>query len=579
MNLPRLLPVSMKNDFWIQFIESVQELYEKFKMEAVEQKKDTFNLDALVALKDRERLFDIAAMLGYSIDTTLRPDDYEFIRKEIQSIFFRITKKTTLSSWQYIFNSIPEAGTVSLMYYDGSYLIRPYSEYTLNDKYETGILLYPGTVDIEPNQGFITLDDEPVLNLDSSPPWNLDEELNVIPTSHITLELSPTSLSIVDSEEFIISKPYADYVLNASNRNRKVTDVPHVGVQLNFLMDSSGYYDSANPGSAYSSPTLKIKTSVVGIFSYENVTVATIQVGSGTQILPDSSESSPIYPTGLSNRLYTKDIPPDEFDTQNEGSTQWLRASSHIPANMVNKEIIGIGDGSSSTFSSTLDSTPIKPFSVRIDFTSLSVAYSAADDGKGVLVGDELQGVVDYSTGSITLSTNIPSVTTQTLHAGTDFGGNPLPGITQVNTFLGFTPITPGSFTVAFRTGNGNNSFNVSDNGDGTIGAGDGSDGIAVSPVSTIDYETGQLDLYLTNITDSGFDVISEYEYTKTTVPDSGTPIEAGYVIDDQDHFITEAGLFDDTGVMVAYATFPPVNLGSTAYEYFLNFFIRREDF
>ena len=69
--------------------------------------------------------------------------------------------------------------------------------------------------------------------------------------------------------------------------------------------------------------------------------------------------------------------------------------------------LIGLGDGTTTSFSYTAAPVPIKENSVSISYTVGGTQYTATDDGSGNITGTELSsGTVDYSTGDISLEFN-----------------------------------------------------------------------------------------------------------------------------------------------------------------------------
>lgn len=81
---------------------------------------------------------------------------------------------------------------------------------------------------------------------------------------------------------------------------------------------------------------------------------------------------------------------------------------------VVDGESAGIGDGSKTTFSTTLGYTPVRAGSVLISAGSVS----ATDDGEGAITGTGLTGTVNYTTGeiSLTFSSAPASDTTVSVH-------------------------------------------------------------------------------------------------------------------------------------------------------------------
>lgn len=575
----KLLPQALKNDVWIQFMEALSEEYTLLKEEKLDPLARVFDVDYHVDSNDADQLKEIATSFGYTPDVTIFPEDIAYLERELRSIPFRIAYKSLPVSYDYLFKSIGFKGEIALFYWNGQNLIRSYE---VDDSIESHDWSTPyrfkGNMLIDFVIQFLTLDFDPTLYLDSSPVWTLDQQASKIPTSHISLEFVAEQLFIEGSdEEYLITKDYLAHLLRAANNNRKVSAQPHPTLSLNAVMDTSGWFDNANRGSGFSVEKIKLKNAIGDAFDFDDTVVEGIQVGTGSRTLPAYPDLTG-FPTTLEERIYTKPLILDNFDIETSGGEEWFFVKEYFPGNSVNEDVLGVGDDSTRTFTANFQKFPITEESVEINYTSQGIVYSVTDDGEGILSGERAAGTLDYSTGAVTLNTFRETTVDQVLHAGTNLVGDPVAGVDEIDTFLGFTPIVAGTFRVSFTTGGGNNFFIVSDNGDGTIGAGDGSDGIAVSPTSTIDYTTGELHIYFSQTTDTGRDVSSEYVYTVSSPPDSGTEIQAAYTTE-IDLDITEAGLFDDSGDLVAYATFPPVNLGTPEHFFAIQFFIRRKSF
>ena len=100
-------------------------------------------------------------------------------------------------------------------------------------------------------------------------------------------------------------------------------------------------------------------------------------------------------------------------------------------------EVVGTGDGATTSFNYTIANTPIGAYSVEINYTISGSNYIAYDDGAGNISGTSVSGTIDYTTGSLSLTfTTAPdngtNITIDYLHnsltEGTDY---------QIDTNLG----------------------------------------------------------------------------------------------------------------------------------------------
>jgi hypothetical protein len=72
--------------------------------------------------------------------------------------------------------------------------------------------------------------------------------------------------------------------------------------------------------------------------------------------------------------------------------------------NDIEDEVFAIGDGSTTSFADALTYDSVQTSSVTVGYTLSGTAYTATDDGSGVITGTGLTGTIDYTTGTIALS-------------------------------------------------------------------------------------------------------------------------------------------------------------------------------
>lgn len=571
MNLQKLLPVSLQDDFWKQFVEVMQEEIENFLTDQVKKKIDTMDVAALTDRGDSAQLLELAKMFGYTPDLSLK-DEIGFIASEIQSIPFRVNQRSTPSSYKYIYNTIPWTGTVSLMYWNGTELIPTMNTSIAIESSPRGEpVMLPGSTVASFLEQELTIDFSPTLYLDSDEfPWALDQEFSRVTTSHLALMLiAETMVQDGGGRDLLVTEEYLEYILNAANLNRKVTDTPHPMLQVSALMDSSGTPEAV--------AALGMNSAVAPSFDYVGADFAEMVVGVGTHDLSGG------FPSNVQDRIYTVPIGFDDRTTILDAGKEWSAVAKSIPGNTVNKEVIGTGDGATATFAGVTQHAPLIPGKVKIDYISAPNPYTVTDDKTGNLVGDKAVGTINYATGEFSITTTKSTTISETLHSGTELStGTELEGVSQLNVSLANTPITPGSFQVSFSMGDGNNFYVLSDDGAGVIGA--GSEGLSDVTPSTINYVSGVVELHFATSgdpdrkTDTGRDVSCQYTFTSSSTVDDGQDLIASYETESNLE-ITEAGLLDSDGNLVAYSTFAPVQLGATAYYLYMNFLIRQDTF
>jgi hypothetical protein len=82
------------------------------------------------------------------------------------------------------------------------------------------------------------------------------------------------------------------------------------------------------------------------------------------------------------------------------GNTLVRDFNSSYSSELVDQEILGVGDATAVTFTSTLDFVPVKASTVIVSAGSIS----GTDNGLGVIAGTGISGTVDYATGAISVT-------------------------------------------------------------------------------------------------------------------------------------------------------------------------------
>jgi hypothetical protein len=90
--------------------------------------------------------------------------------------------------------------------------------------------------------------------------------------------------------------------------------------------------------------------------------------------------------------------------TVTAGNTLVRDFNNTYSSEVVDAEIMGVGDATAVTFSSSLDFLPIKTGTVKVQLSDGSV-ISAFDDGAGNITGTGITaGTVNYTTGAISVT-------------------------------------------------------------------------------------------------------------------------------------------------------------------------------
>ncbi len=88
----------------------------------------------------------------------------------------------------------------------------------------------------------------------------------------------------------------------------------------------------------------------------------------------------------------------------NSSSEEFEDAAVLTAANVSASETVGTGDGSTTSFSATLATTPVDEDSLEIAYTIGGTDYTATDDGDGNISGTDCTGTIDYDTGALSLT-------------------------------------------------------------------------------------------------------------------------------------------------------------------------------
>lgn len=258
----------------------------------------------------------------------------------------------------------------------------------------------------------------------------------------------------------------------------------------------------------------------------------------------------------LSDLVYTSELSTNQYTSINE----WNYAESIYPANSVNKEIIGVGDGITSNFSGVLNFNNIQPNTFETSYFSFPSVYTIIDDGNGKLKGDAASGTINYETGEYSITTKLLKKVSQEI----------LIEDTPQNTMEVYTQnlnIYPETLTINYWVNDVN--FSTTDDGNGEF------NGTGISS-GTINYTTGYINIVFTDETDSLKNIYCSYDYVADSTPDVDINMEVKYKLKELLE-ITEAGVFDNDDNMIIYSTFPPTEFENIYNHLGVQFFVRND--
>jgi hypothetical protein len=529
--LRKKLPPNMRSDFWNDFIDAIESESEIAKV-SMSEKENLFNMETM----DSTRMTELLTLLGFPCDVSINSSD-DFLRMEVESIPFKIKYKATTLLYLSLFKALSRSGMIYLYYYDSENLIR--------DTY--GLLAYTNGIDTsEPYYQRSKMNFSEVISsdymLDSGlkldEGWKLDNSTSKLNTKHLALEFFIDQVVTVDNTDFLMIPEYFSYISTNMDKFKKVSEVIHVGCQLGAITDSSGYYNSL--GYTYTMPTLKLNCVTTdnwtSITDVDSITYMIFGIGSNSN-LPAINGTGTI-PTALVSKVAKIKI----LNSEKYEDNTYYGVNAEYIGNLINDETLGTGDGSTTSFSSTLNYYPVKPYNVKLSFTSASTEYTLEDDGYGTLLGTNATGIINYDTGAVTVNMEFYYEVSETL--GTGDGST-----TSFSYTTTYSSIKENSILIKYIISG--TTYTASDNGSGTI--------VGTSVTGTINYTTGEVTLTFTLAPANSTNIVITYSYNKTTIPDNGTTIDVEYYFLKNSIEITEAGITDSGGKLLAYATFPPL--------------------
>lgn len=385
-NLSRLL----QNVFWNDFMDVVQDEFMLLK-DQMNKKRFIYRPDDIDNIED---LRQINKSFGTFVDLTL-VEDYteeellEYMRHETKGLIFKVKYKGSYEYFKYVFNRIYLKGETYLCFVDGQNIIQKgidYEETISNfsnyDRTLPFVQVPPVFPTFDQKVERYTLDSAERTNFDTG--WRFDpalvgQTLNI--TKHMMIEFSPITLTTKEgsSEEYLLTSKYFRYLERAINNRvqRKITTLPHIGVQLSLNTDETG--------NIFTIPNLNSSCSVTLDYNRE---YSYVKAGNS-----------------IDGYFYTRELSTNEVYIMHPN---YNLISTWVPARKIKPEIIATGDDSTTTFNSTnvsydnIKYTNIEKKSFRVNWKHLNIQYTGYDDGNGNIVeeNERMTGTIDYTTGA-----------------------------------------------------------------------------------------------------------------------------------------------------------------------------------
>lgn len=585
MLLNKKLPPNMRTPIWCDLMDAIEEEVDLAYNEKISNKKSIYNID----LMDYGRLIEVSSLLRYPFDVSIN-NNVEFLRNEVRAIPFKIKNKGTVKLYKSLFPAIKCIGGIFLYYYNGENLVRHTESLLKNANtfipYEP-YFHYP----IENYSGNIVENSrlDSGLFLDEDPTWKLDLFSSKRITKHFALEiylnqyfysgmegaspdsgLSPSAglppstllppavgLAPEPRIAYLITNEFFSYVSLNVEQSKRVTDNIHVGCQLCSVADSTHIIDSLD--TVYTTFSLLMNSLTTGFFDSITSTSEMEYIVFGTGYHNDLPKlrGDGTQPTELDNKIAKIKILEEEKYEHGD----WFGACARYQGFLINDIEVGVGDGATTNFSKILLTTPIKKGHVEIQYTSGGVIKTTKDNMYGKFRGGDASGTIDYETGSLIFKTNI----VQTINDN-------VADATGVETHFeyqteGFVPIIENTIFITYII-NGT-SYVAEDNGTGNI--------IGTSCTGTAIYSTGFVEL------DFGLNPVGNinitYNVQTFSTPDLDTPIICKYYTEKSDTYISEAGVLDTSGNLIAYSTFPRIGFKDFTNHLSMGFLLKRTPF
>lgn len=260
------------NTFWKDFLDSISEELQNVKDE-IDIKKNYLDIPTYT---DPEEIAALGRDFGYATNLILH-EDLSYVQREISSIYYKIINKASYNFYYYMFKLIPNEGHTYILYKDFLKLVKALDISTIYShlsEHQFGNIFnyfqeeqhFDTTID-QP----ILFDDDPVLEFDQETLWFMDIDLFVQPTKHLSFEYSIDNVIVENLVDYSITSKYFDFMSRFIQYGKKITDIPHIGCQHNFVLPISKYFNLYDlDDSDYTIDDTKVRVSVTKYFREES---------------------------------------------------------------------------------------------------------------------------------------------------------------------------------------------------------------------------------------------------------------------------------------------------------------------
>ena len=115
-------PILMNVNLWKQLQVEISNELNRLKDE-IDKKRRLYNVYAYDQDEDELDIIDMSESFGYS-PIRILDNSLDYLRRDVDSIYYKIINKSTLKFFKYMFKLIPYIGDVFIIYYDDYKLIR-----------------------------------------------------------------------------------------------------------------------------------------------------------------------------------------------------------------------------------------------------------------------------------------------------------------------------------------------------------------------------------------------------------------------------------------------------------------------